>query len=250
VDNAAHAEMVTLEEAQRNEDAQRSVSRLVIILGSILLMILPFLTTFNEFLTRIVEITGLDAILTRWIVPFETRMIAVILDWIGIPTQVTSSALFLDKGGYFLPLRISWNCVGWQSFILFAATLYTGLQGPFTKLSKVESVVVGFLGTFVMNLLRMTSVAVIAFFFGQLPAVIYHDYGGTVIILGWLFIFWWICHEWLLEPLDELPTIAVEERFLKEIYTEEPEKKASGILNKIKTLSSRIKAKLHRSMRL
>ena len=74
-----------------------------------------------------------------------------------------------------------------------------------------------------MNILRMVSVAVIAFFFGQLPAVVYHDYGGTIIILAWLFAFWWICHTWLLDPLEEIPSTTSEERFLKEIYSEEAE---------------------------
>ena len=227
MDSVANPELVTLEEAQQSQDSHNSVSRLVIILGVILLMILPFITTFNEFLTRIVEITGLDAILTRWIVPFEVRMMAVILGWIGIPTQVSPTTIYLDKGSYFLPLLISWNCVGWQSFILFAATLFTGLSGPYTRASKLEATLIGFLGTFLMNILRMVSVAVIAFYFGQLPAVVYHDYGGTIIILAWLFTFWWICHTWLLDPLDELPSTASEERTLKDIYGDEEESRGS-----------------------
>jgi hypothetical protein len=55
--------------------------------------------------------------------------------------------------------------------------------------------------------------------------VIYHDYGGTVIILIWLFIYWWFCHGWLLEPLEELPETGVEEPYLKEIYRGENEEK-------------------------
>jgi len=74
----------------------------------------------------------------------------------------------------------------------------------------------------------MASVAVIAYFFGQLPAVIYHDYGSTVIILAWLFAYWWFCHGWLLEPLEELPDESIEERTLKDIYEKdnvEPQRK-------------------------
>jgi exosortase/archaeosortase family protein len=218
MDNPQHAEMITLEEAQKIEDSHQSISRLLLIMGAILLMVLPFITTFNEFLTRIVETTGLDAVLTNWIVPFEARMIAVILELVGIPTQVSPSTLYLEKGSLFLPVFISWNCVGWQSFILFGATLITGLQGPFTKVSKIESVIVGLLGTFLMNLLRMSLVATIAYFFGQLPAVIFHDYGGTIMILVWLFAYWWFCHDWLLEPMETLPDEDSEERYLKEIF--------------------------------
>jgi len=218
MDGIADTELMTLDEAAQIEDTKRPIFRLILIMGAILLMILPFVTTFNEFLTRIVETAGLDSILEDWVVPFEARMIAVLLGFFGIPTQVSPSTIYLDKGGFFLPVYISWNCVGWQSFILYTATLITGFQGPFTRISKIESMVVGFLGTFLVNLLRMASVAVIAYFFGQLPAVIYHDYGSTIIILVWLFAYWWFCHGWLLEPLEELPDEGIEERTLKEIY--------------------------------
>jgi len=220
-----NVEAMTLVEAGQIEESRRPIFRLILIMGAILLMILPFVTTFNEFLTRLVETAGLNVILTDWIVPFEVRMVAVILGMVGIPSQVSLDSIYLDKGGFFLPLYISWNCVGWQSFILYAATLITGIQGPFTRISKVEAMLVGFLGTFLLNLLRIASVAMVAFWFGQLPAVIYHDYGGTVIILIWLFIYWWFCHGWLLEPLEELPETGVEEPYLKEIYRGENEEK-------------------------
>lgn len=218
MEGSINPEGMTLVEASQIEDTRKPIIRLILMMGAILLMILPFVTTFNEFLTRIVETAGLDAILTDWVVPVEARMIAVILGIVGIPSQVSTTSIYLDKGGFFLPVYISWNCVGWQSFILYAATLVTGIQGPYTKISKAEAMVVGFLGTFLLNLLRIASVAAVAFFFGQLPAVIYHDYGGTVIILLWLFAYWWFSHGWLLEPLDELPEVGVQEPYLKDLY--------------------------------
>lgn len=220
------ADQLTLVQAADVEDSRKPIIRLVLIMGAILLMILPFVTTFNEFLTRIVETAGLDRFLTDWVVPVEARMLAVILGLIGIPTQVSTTTIYLDKGGFFLPVYISWNCVGWQSFILFGITLLTGIQGPFSKASKFEAMVVGFLGTFLMNLLRIASVAVVAYYFGQLPAVIYHDYGGTVIILLWLFAYWWFSHGWLLEPLEELPETGVQEPFLRDVYERQEAKRA------------------------
>ncbi len=216
---------LTLVDAQEVEDSRKPIIRLVLIMGAILIMILPFVTTFNEFLTRIVETTGLDVILTDWVVPIEARMLSVILGFIGIPSQVSTSTIYLDKGGFFLPVYISWNCVGWQSFILFAVTLATGIQGPFSKASKIEAVIIGFLGTFLVNLLRIASVAVVAFYFGQMPAVVYHDYGGTILILIWLFAYWWFSHGWLLEPLDELPDDGTEEPYLKDVYAQQAERK-------------------------
>ncbi|MGD8813536.1 MAG: exosortase/archaeosortase family protein [Anaerolineales bacterium] len=224
-----------LEQVAKVASLRRSIFRLLLVMTAILLIILPFITTFNEFLTRIVETTGLDALLTDWIVPFEVRMIAVLLGFLGIPSQVTASTIYISKGGLFLPVFISWNCVGWQSFILYGLTLMTGLQGPYTRSSKLEASMVGLLGTFLMNLLRITSVALVAYFFGSVPAVIYHDYGGTILILAWLFFFWWFCHGWLLQPLEQLPEIEIEERFLKEIYAGHAE---DDVVAKPKTIRS------------
>jgi exosortase/archaeosortase family protein len=129
-------------------------------------------------------------------------MIAVILGFFGIEASVSETSLYLLKGAITLPIYISWNCVGWQSFILFAITLITGLQGSYTRRSKVETVILGFLGTFLVNLLRISIVCLVAYYVGQLPAVIFHDYGGTILILLWLFLFWYFAHGYVLEPIE------------------------------------------------
>jgi len=211
-------ENLTLMDAGEIDDSRRPIIRLILIMAAILIMILPFVTTFNEFLTRIVEASGLDAILTDWVVPIEARMMSVILGFLGIESQVSTTTVYVSKGGFFLPVYISWNCVGWQSFILFGVTLVTGIQGAFSRASKFEAIVVGLLGTFLVNLLRITSVAVVAYYFGTVPALLYHDYGGTIIILLWLFAYWWFSHGWLLEPLEELPDDGIQEPFLSDVY--------------------------------
>lgn len=166
----------------------------IILLAAGLLLVLPFITTFNEFLTKAVIELRLESILTDWVVPTEVRFIALILQPFGIQAQVSDAALYLYQPGstFPIPVYISWNCVGWQSFILFGITLITGLQGPLSRRRKLQLIALGLLGTFWMNLLRMSSVALVAYFFGRLPAVVFHDYGGTLMILAWLVIFWYL----------------------------------------------------------
>ena len=174
--------------------------QMILLLAAGLLLVLPFITTFNEFLTRAVIELRLDRILTEWVVPTEVRFIALIMRPLGITTQVTDAALYLYKPGSVLPIPVyvSWNCVGWQSFILFGITLVTGLQGSFPVRRKVQLIVLGLLGTFWMNLLRMAAVAIVAYFFGRLPAVIFHDYGGTLMILVWLAVYWYALFNYFL----------------------------------------------------
>ena len=174
--------------------------QMILMLAAGLLLVLPFITTFNEFLTKAVIELRLDGILTDWVVPTEVRFIALILQPFGIQAEVSHAALYLSPPGstFPIPVYISWNCVGWQSFILFGITLITGLQGRIPRKRKIQVIALGLLGTFWMNLLRMSSVAVVAYFFGQLPAVIFHDYGGTLIILVWLVVFWYTLFNYFL----------------------------------------------------
>ncbi|MBI2846204.1 MAG: exosortase/archaeosortase family protein [Chloroflexi bacterium] len=175
--------------------------QLILLLAAAVLMVLPLVTTFNEFLTRMVINLNLNWILEDWVVPSEVRMIAVLLRPFGISAMVNDEALFLSKPGsaFPIPVYISWNCVGWQSFILFAITLVSGLQGPFSRARKIQVIALGLLGTFWMNLLRIAAVALVAYYFGRLPAVIFHDYGGTLMILIWLTVLWSVLFNYFLE---------------------------------------------------
>ncbi len=174
--------------------------QMILMLAAGLLLVLPFITTFNEFLTKAVIELRLDRILTEWVVPTEVRFIALTLQPFGIQAEVTDAALYLTRPGsaFPIPVYISWNCVGWQSFILFGITLVTGLQGRIPRRRKFQVIALGLLGTFWMNLLRMSSVALVAYFFGRLPAVIFHDYAGTLMILVWLVVFWYTLFNYFL----------------------------------------------------
>jgi exosortase/archaeosortase family protein len=180
-------------------DSGRQTYQLLLVLVSVIFLLLPLVTTFNEILTTLVIRLGLDEFLRAWVVPVEARMIAALVRLIGISTAASQTSVYLTKGANTIPIYISWNCVGWQSFILFAITLVTGLQGCFTWRSKAEVVILGFLGTFLVNLLRISLVCVVAYYAGQLPAVVFHDYGGSSLILLWLFGFWYFAHGCVLE---------------------------------------------------
>lgn len=172
--------------------APEATFQTLFLVAAALLLVMPFMTTFNELLTRLVINLRLEGLLTAWIVPLQVRMIALLLQPLGIQALVSEGALFLPKEGSAFPLSvyISWNCVGWQSFIVLLITLAAGLQGPYSRSSRLQALALGLLGTFWVNLLRMTLVALVAYHFGRLPAVIFHDYGGALMTLAWLAVFW------------------------------------------------------------
>ncbi len=170
--------------------AQGKVFQRIIIVASVTFVILPFVTTFNEFLTKVVESLQFVSFIQGSIAPFLVRIVAVLLKTLGIPVSISGSNLFLI--GAWIPLRIyiNWNCIGWQSFVLLAFTFLTGLQGPYTRRSKLMTVLIGLEGTFLINILRILIPTLLAHNSGYLQAIIFHDYLGTLFTLLWMGIFW------------------------------------------------------------
>lgn len=185
--------------------AQGRVLQRIIIVASITFVILPFVTTFNEFLTKVVESFQLVALIQGSIAPFIVRIVAVLLRTLGVPVSISGSNLFLT--GAWMPLRvyINWNCIGWQSFVLLAFTFLTGLQGPYTRRSKLMTVLIGLEGTFLINILRILIPTLLAHSLGYLQAIIFHDYLGTLFTLLWMGVFWNYAFENLLlrSPIEK-----------------------------------------------
>lgn len=172
--------------------------QVLIALTALVLMLLPFITAFNDFLTSLVLSSQAYVIIQNFVVPIEGRMVAVILQYLfGMPTAISGSLIIIP--GY-LRVYMSWNCIGWQSLILFAITLLTGLGGQYTFKSKILCVVAGIEGTILLNLLRIASVILVAIYAGYLPAVLFHDYGGTLLVVLWLVWFWQLAFNRILKP--------------------------------------------------
>jgi len=72
-----------------------------------------------------------------------------------------------------------------------------GLRSPMTVTDRIQVIAVGVLGTVLINIARITVVCLLAALAGYLPAILFHDYGGTLLLVAWLFSFWVIAYRWL-----------------------------------------------------
>jgi exosortase/archaeosortase family protein len=178
--------------------AARPVATLIAT-ASIALLILPFFSTFGELLTNAAMAAGFDAWLGQWVAPVEGQLVHGALALLGIPSAYSGSLLYIGSGAGSLALYISWNCVGWQTLLFLGVSLATGLQGEFTLRSRLEVVALGVVGIAFLNILRITVVALVAYFFGRLPAVIVHDYGSIVATVAFLMAFWAFAYNVVLE---------------------------------------------------
>lgn len=65
-------------------------------------------------------------------------------------------------------------------------------------LNSVQVVVIGVAGTMLLNPLRLSLVALIAATVGVTPAILFDDYGGTILFIAYLFAFWTLAQRWLM----------------------------------------------------
>ncbi len=168
---------------------------IIFALLAILLAILPILVTFNEALTHIVESLGFYMWVQEKIVPTEVKMISLLVSPFKINFVAHQNGMTVN-GIY---AEMTWNCIGWQSLLLLTITLLVGLRGNYTRSSKIETILIGILGTFLINLLRLTFIVLLLAYSRPIFAVVYHDYLAAIVTVLWLFGFWWFSYAYVLE---------------------------------------------------
>lgn len=139
-------------------------------------------------------------VIQNLIVPFEARMVTVVLGLVGIQSAPSLTSVNIGPSTIIgNKVTISWNCIGWQSFILLLITLATGLQGSYRILGKIQTLIIGIFGTFLLNILRVSFVIIIAQRVSPVAGLIFHDYFSTLMVILWLFLFWWFSYNYVLE---------------------------------------------------
>lgn len=183
---------------------QKKIFKDILIVAVIILSILPAMATFSAALTTLFEKMEWYVVLQRYVVPVESRLVSVIVKGIGITSKVTPdesevSMILVKSEKDLIPIRLEWNCLGWQSMILLAITLVSGLRGNHTLMSKFETLIIGILGTFLTNLFRMSLIVGLAYYWSTFAALIMHDYFASLVALIWMIFFWWFSYSFVLE---------------------------------------------------
>lgn len=182
---------------------QKRTFKLLLAGLAIILALLPFVTTFNTVLTEIINSVGLYQTIQDWLVPWESSLIVVIVRWLGINAFVLPKeemgAFVIQKGSEYIPADLQWNCLGWQSLVLLILSFLAGFQGDFTRLSRLECIIIGLLGTFLLNIFRMVFITLGIYYVNTVFALLIHDYFAAFTTIIWLFFFWWFSYAFVLE---------------------------------------------------
>jgi exosortase/archaeosortase family protein len=157
--------------------------------AAVILLTLPLVITFNAFLTSAASFLGFDRIVTS-IVPYEAGAVADLLKGFGLAAGNNANSVWLAGGFVPVVAFIDWNCAGWQGFVLFGLTAAVGLPDVTLNRRKAAVIALGVLGVFAVNVLRIFIVVLLGYYVGYPAALVFHDYGGTLMILAWLLAFW------------------------------------------------------------
>lgn len=184
----------------------KQTARAVLLIIVFFLMLFPFINSLNQFLVDIVEPFIFFKPIQDVIIPYEVRVIRVILGFLGIPMTggqpgAFSITLVTPSGGHE-PIVVAWNCLGWQSILIVLATFLTGLTGKFTFWSKIEVLAIGLMGTFLLNMARLTLIFILFYYFKGTVAMAFHDYGSVILTIGWLFALWYYAFNFVLTPVN------------------------------------------------
>ena len=128
--------------------------------------------------------------------PFWVELVGVVVRGLGI-NFVARGSEFSVNGNL---LKMSWNCLGWQSLVLFIVSIVIGFSaGKYTLASKLEAFTFGLLGTFLMNLARIVFTVILLVISKPLFAIVFHDYLAAISTVVWLTFFWWFSYRHILE---------------------------------------------------
>lgn len=177
----------------------------ILLIVVVVLMLLPFINTFQEALTRIILKLSWYRIIEVYLLPFETRMIVMTVQILGFKAIAAPTTVSIFQNGVWNKIVISWNCIGWQSLVLLGITFTTGFTENYSRYSKLQVLILGIAGTLIVNIVRIAIVSLSIIFVPQIPAEVLHNYLSSFITIVWLFFFWWFSYSFILE--DRQPNL-------------------------------------------
>lgn len=177
---------------------KKQIQYLILILV-IILIILPFATSFNEGLTKIVEKMFWYSWMRTYIVPYEARVLSGVLDLIpGVVVYPNIRGIELNG----MQIYVTWNCIGWQSFILLVMSIAVGFGKHFTFSSQAQTLMFGVCGMFLVNLIRLIITSLLAVYAPHIFVLVFHNYLSAFMTIGFLIFFWWFCYSYVLEEKE------------------------------------------------
>jgi exosortase/archaeosortase family protein len=124
-------------------------------------------------------------------VPFFVRIMVFVLMLLGIPATVSNPhTIMLDTSRGLVPVLFEAGCIGIQSFLIFSIIIVvTMMEESATVRTKLLWSLGGVVGTFVVNIIRVSLIAAVIYYFGYENWGEIHAWIGYALFLVWLAFF-------------------------------------------------------------
>ena len=159
-------------------------------------IIKPILLVGGLFLTlqglRLVYENFFDPV-ANWFVNVITKIAGP--EGLGYPVYSGEEAgVFVVHGRNEIgALKVDWGCTGLRSLGMFSFIL-VALIWPMalTWWKKAVGIVVGVVGAFIINILRMVMLALIMYYRDMQTTLLVHKHLGDFLFVIWMVVFWWV----------------------------------------------------------
>ena len=126
-------------------------------------------------------------------VPFTASSAAQILNWMGyktffMPYQVQDTPVLYASGSSGQAgFAIGWPCAGVQSLFIYTCVILLFFKkSTIPMIQKIIYFVIGAVGTYIVNILRIVSIYVVAINQGMPAAQVFHNYYGEFYSMTWI----------------------------------------------------------------
>lgn len=129
------------------------------------------------------------------LVPPVVSTAAFFLNMLGYPTTTTTYAdgyllLVRKAGGYPMNLLVYWPCAGVHSLIIYTIVILLIFKNAeISSKRKIVYVVIGAVGTFMVNILRIVSIGIIGANTGLEASRLFHKYYGELFFVFWIAVY-------------------------------------------------------------
>jgi exosortase/archaeosortase family protein len=118
---------------------------------------------------------------------------------LGITANVMGHIVYLKSGSQVLALNIEGECTGLQGILAFGMlSTMTLLDVKISWKRIVPIFVIGFLGAFLINMLRLIMVFVTFEYLGIAAGTEVHVYAGYLLFIVWVLAFWSIAFKYMI----------------------------------------------------
>jgi thaumarchaeosortase len=126
-------------------------------------------------------------------VPFTASSAAQVLNWMGyktffLPYQVQGTpVLYVSSSSGSVGFGIGWPCAGVQSLFIYTCVILLFLKkSTIPMIQKIIYFIIGAIGTYIVNILRIVSIYIIAINQDMSAAQVFHDYYGELYSITWI----------------------------------------------------------------